>query len=175
MVTVKIMKRLLVLLFLLSGCTGIPDSVQPIDDFNLQRYLGTWHEIARLDHSFERGLEQVTAHYSMREDGGVAVVNRGFSAAKQEWQDAEGKAYLVDKANVGHIKVSFFGPFYGSYIIVELDPDRYSLVSGPNYDYLWILGREPTLDPQTLQRLVEKARSLGFDTRKLIYPAPYLE
>lgn len=167
------MKRLLVLLFILSGCTGMPDSVQPIENFDVQRYLGTWHEIARLDHSFERGLEQVTAHYSKREDGGVAVTNRGFSSARQAWEEAVGKAYLVDQPNIGYLKVSFFGPFYGSYIIVELDPDRYSLVSGPNYDYLWILAREPVLEPQTLQRLVETARSLGFDTSALIYPAPY--
>ncbi len=169
------MKRLLALLLVLSGCTGKPDTVQPIDDFNLERYLGSWHEIARLDHSFERGLEQVTAHYSLRPDGGVAVVNRGFSTASAEWEQAEGKAYMVGDANVGHLKVSFFGPFYGSYIIIEHDPQRYSLVSGPNYDYLWILAREPELEPQTLERLVDTARSLGFDTRKLIYPAPLLD
>lgn len=169
------MKRLFALLLVLTGCTGIPDGVQPIDDFNIERYLGTWHEIARLDHSFERDLEQVTAHYSLRPDGGVTVVNRGFSTASEQWEEARGKAYLVGDANVGHLKVSFFGPFYGSYIIVEHDPGQYALVSGPNYSYLWILAREPELDPPTLERLVDKARKLGFDTRKLIYPAPLLD
>ncbi len=169
------MTRLLALILVLSGCTGIPDGVRPVDDFKLEPYLGTWHEIARLDHSFERGLEQVTAQYSLRPDGGVAVVNRGFSTGSEEWEEAEGKAYMVGDANVGHLKVSFFGPFYGSYIIIEHDPEQYALVSGPNYEYLWILARDPLLEQQTLERLVEKARVLGFDTRKLIYPAPLLD
>jgi apolipoprotein D and lipocalin family protein len=167
------MKKWLLVFLLLGGCTGIPKTVTPVDNFDTERYLGTWHEIARLDHSFERGLEQVTANYTLRDDGGVKVLNRGYSTEKQAWKEAEGKAYLVGDDNIGHLKVSFFGPFYGSYIVVDLDPDyQYSLVSGPNYDYLWILARTPTLEKATLDRLVAKANALGFDTRELIYPAP---
>jgi apolipoprotein D and lipocalin family protein len=167
------MKKLFAVLLLLSGCTGIPDGLAPVSSFELDRHLGTWHEVARLDHSFERGLERVTANYSVREDGGVKVLNRGYSQDKGDWNEAEGKAYFVGETTTGHLKVSFFGPFYGSYIIIELDPDyQYSLVAGPDFDYLWILSRQPVLDPKTLQRLIARADSLGFDTGQLIFPAP---
>lgn len=163
----------LALLAGLAGCVGLPDGVSAIDGFELPRYLGTWHEIARLDHSFERGLTRVTADYSLRDDGAVKVVNRGFDAKNGEWQEAEGKAYFVETPNIGRLKVSFFGPFYGAYNIVELDRENYaySLVAGPDRSYLWILARTPQLEPATLQRLLDKARSLGFAVDKLIYPA----
>ncbi|WP_231758978.1 lipocalin family protein [Microbulbifer elongatus] len=154
---------------LLCACTGVPDGVEPVEDFEINRYLGTWYEIARLDHSFERGLSQVTTQYSLREDGGVKVLNRGFDAEKAKWQEAEGKAYFVDAPNVGHLKVSFFGPFYGSYIVFELDDDyRYSMVSGPDRSYLWFLSRTPTVPEAVLQRFVRRAGELGFDTSALI-------
>ena len=92
----------------ISGCVGLPEGVEPVKPFSLDRYLGTWYEIARLDHSFERGLEQVTANYSLREDGGVKVINRGFNTAAGTWKEAEGKAFFVDESNQGHLKVSFF-------------------------------------------------------------------
>jgi len=157
--------------FLLVGCVGKPDHVQPIDGFELQRYLGTWYEIARLDHSFERGLEQVTANYSLRDDGGVKVINKGFNPDKNKWKEAEGKAYFVGEPNIGQLKVSFFGPFYGGYNIIELDKEnyQYSLVCGPNLSYLWILARDPQLDRTIVERLVAKARALGFATEQLIF------
>ena len=155
---------------LLSACTGIPEGVEPVDDFELNRYLGRWYEIARLDHSFERGLSQVTANYSLRDDGGVKVVNRGYDAQKAQWQSSEGKAYFVGATNMGHLKVSFFGPFYGSYIIFELDDDyRYSMVSGPDHSYLWLLSRKPTVPHQVKQRFLKRAAQLGFDTSALIF------
>lgn len=156
---------------LLSGCTGVPDGITPITGFKLDRYLGTWYEVARLDHRFERGLSEVTASYSMREEGGVRVVNRGFNAAKGEWKEAEGKAFFIDEPDVGRLKVSFFGPFYGAYNIIELDQDdyQYSMITGPNRSYLWILARQPELDPETLERLVAKASELGFATDELIF------
>ena len=99
------------LMILLAGCTGMPEGVTPVKNFNAERYLGTWYEIARLDHSFERGLEQVTAEYEMREDGGIRVTNRGVETKNGERKEAEGKAYFVNKPDEGHLKVSFFGPF----------------------------------------------------------------
>jgi apolipoprotein D and lipocalin family protein len=153
----------------LTACTGAPDGVEVVSGFDLNRYLGTWYEIARLDHSFERGLSNVTANYSLREDGGVKVVNRGYDAEKNEWEETEGKAYFLGDENIGQLKVSFFGPFYGGYNVVELDSDyRYSLVAGPDRSYLWILARTPELDEATLERLVAKARELGFPTDELI-------
>lgn len=161
----------LTLLWALSGCTGIPDRVTPVTGFDINRYLGTWYEIARLDHSFERGLERVTADYRLREDGGLQVINQGFDSSAQRWKKAEGKAYFIGTENVGRLKVSFFGPFYGSYNIIDLDKQnyRYSMVCGPSKGYLWILSREPVLDDLTLERLRNKATALGFDTGDLIY------
>lgn len=152
------------------GCTSVPDGVQPVNDFDLERYLGRWYEIARLDHSFESGLSQVTATYSPREDGGITVLNRGYSQEEGEWQSAEGKAYFVDDENTGHLKVSFFGPFYSSYVIFELDHDgyEYAFVSGFNTSYLWLLARTPKVDDALMTHFVEKAHALGFDTDSLI-------
>ena len=158
-------------IFILSGCVGIPEGVKPVKNFQLERYLGTWHEIARLDHSFERGLSKVTADYSLREDGGINVVNRGFSADNNAWQEAQGKAYFVNEADKGHLKVSFFGPFYGSYIVFELDTVgyQYAFISGPNKDYLWLLARTPTVKPEVIDRFISMSKSIGFDTSALIF------
>jgi len=156
---------------LLAGCLGVPDRAVVVQDFSLERYLGSWYEIARLDHSFERGLSHVQAEYSMHEDGGVRVINKGYNDQKGAWDSAEGKAYFVGESNVGQLKVSFFGPFYGAYNIIDLDPDyQYALVVGPDTDYLWILSRTPELGKDVLQRLLAKAGALGFATDQLIYP-----
>lgn len=166
------MKKLFAFVILLvSGCVGMPDGVKPVQDFNLEKYLGTWYEIARLDHSFERGLSRVTAEYSMREDGGVRVVNRGYSAEQQTWKEAEGRAYFVGSPDQGFLKVSFFGPFYGSYIIFALDHAeyQYALVSGPSRSYLWLLARTPTIAGELLDTLLSRAQELGFDTSQLIF------
>ena len=156
---------------LLSGCLGMPESVKPVQGFELDRYLGKWYEIARLDHSFERGMEQVTAEYSLRDDGGVRVLNRGYSVEKNKWSEAEGKAFFVGESDQGYLKVSFFGPFYGSYVVFNMDQEnyQYAFISGPDTSYLWFLSRTPTVDPKLLARFVEQARSLGFDTDQLIY------
>ena len=157
---------------LLTGCVGVPKGVKPVQGFELDRYLGRWYEIARLDHSFERGLSHVTADYSMRKDGGVRVLNRGYSEKKQEWKTAEGKAYFVKGPDEGYLKVSFFGPFYGSYVIFELDEKNYqfAIISGPNKSYFWILARTPELNPELKQNLISRAAALGFDTTRLVFP-----
>jgi len=161
----------LAMLLVLAGCAGIPEDVRPVDDFRLEKYLGKWYEIARLDHSFERGLTRVTAEYGMREDGGVRVLNRGYNEDKKTWKEAVGKAYFVKRRDQGYLKVSFFGPFYGSYIVFELDHEnyRYALVSGPNKSYLWILSRDPEMSDDLKNTLVSKAAALGFDTGRLIF------
>ncbi|MGO2156343.1 MAG: outer membrane lipoprotein Blc [Serratia proteamaculans] len=147
-----------------------PKDVKVVNNFDSQRYLGTWYEIARLDHSFERGLEQVTANYTPREDGGLQVINRGFNTQKQQWQESTGKAYFIGSPQVAALKVSFFGPFYGGYNVIELDTDyRYALVCGPNRDYLWILSRTPELDAATRDRLLQTAKNNGFAIDKLIW------
>ena len=167
------MKRVAILLFLLglAGCTSVPEGVTPVTGFESDRYLGTWYEIARFDHSFEEGLSRVTATYSKREDGGIRVLNKGYDAATGEWDEAEGKAYFVSDETTGHLKVSFFGPFYASYVIADLDKDnyQYSLVTGPDRSYLWILARQPTLSQDVLDELLSKAKSLGYATDEFIW------
>ncbi len=156
---------------LLAGCAGLPPGVTPVEGFQLERYLGKWYEIARLDHSFERGLSSVSAEYSLRPDGGVRVVNRGYAAGDGKWKEAEGRAYFVNRPDQGFLKVSFFGPFYGSYVILELDRQNYgwALVCGPDRSYLWILARSTNLEAETTKRLIAKAAELGFETDRLIF------
>jgi apolipoprotein D and lipocalin family protein len=157
-------------LMLLGGCLGYPKTVVPVQGFELERYFGKWYEIARLDHSFERGLENVTAEYSLREGGGVLVRNRGYSTTENRWKEVEGKAFFVQEPDRGYLKVSFFGPFYGSYVVFELDEEgyQYAFVSGPNESYLWFLSRTPTVSEDLLSRFEERARALGFKTEDLI-------
>ena len=166
------MKKLMILLstLLLTACLGMPKQVQPVNNFQLERYLGTWYEIARLDHSFERGLSHVSANYSLLPNGQVRVLNRGYSEQKKTWKQAEGKASFVQTPDIGHLKVSFFGPFYSSYVITDLDDAyQYALISGYNHSYLWILARQPQIPDAVKQRLIAKAQSLGFDTHQLIF------
>ncbi len=153
------------------GCSVTPPpDVNVVNNFELNRYLGSWYEIARLDNRFERGLERVTATYSLRDDGGVKVVNRGFSTEQQMFKQSIGKAYFTGPSSRGALKVSFFGPFYGGYNVIELDKDyRYALVCGPDKSYLWILSRTPTLDTDVKQKLLETAQRNGFDTSKLLW------
>jgi apolipoprotein D and lipocalin family protein len=161
---------LLLALALLAGCTQVPDGVQAVNGFDAERYLGRWYEIARLDHSFERGLDNISATYTPREDGGIDVLNRGYDRAEGQWREARGKARFVGPRDVAMLEVSFFGPFYGGYNVVALDPDyQLSLVAGPTRKYLWILARRPDPPREAVDRLVQRAGELGFDTSALIW------
>lgn len=166
------MRKLLLatLVLALSACTGLPEGVESVESVDPERYLGTWYEIARLDHSFERGLTDVTATYGQREDGGISVLNRGYNVEDSEWNQAEGKAFPLEEGDYSQLKVSFFGPFYGGYNVVALDPGyQWAMVVGPNRGYLWILAREPALPESVLNELVAKAQALEFPTEELIY------
>ena len=157
-------------MLLISGCSGVPEGLHPVTGFDADKYLGHWYEIARLDHSFERGLTNVTADYRKLSDGRIEVINRGFDAGKNEWREAKGVARFQGKSDVGSLEVSFFRAFYGAYNILELDQQyRYAMVAGPNREYLWILARERQLDAETLSALVKKGKSFGFAIDKLIY------
>ncbi len=129
---------------MLNGCNiGKPETITPVSPFELNKYLGTWYEIARLDHFFERNLDKVSATYSINADGSVKVINKGFNTQTQRWTEAVGKAKFVETQDIGYLKVSFFEPFYGSYIIFYLEPDySTALISGHNYEYLWLLSRQ---------------------------------
>ncbi|NLD69644.1 MAG: lipocalin [Limnobacter sp.] len=159
------------LISLLAGCaTSPPAGVTPVAPFDLERYRGRWYEIARLDHRFERGLTDVSALYEPQADGSVRVVNRGYDPAKGEWREAVGKGRFVESPDTGSLKVSFFGPFYGGYHVVALDPDyRWALVLGADRSYCWILAREKTLDVSQRDAIVARAQALGIDTSALIW------
>jgi len=154
----------------LTACKGKPEDITPVKNFQAEKYLGTWYEIARLDNRFERGLTQVTATYSLRDDGGIGVLNRGYSAKKKEWKESLGKAFFVEEKTTAYLKVYFFGPFYGSYVVFDLDENyQYSLVTGADKSYFWLLSRTPTIPGDVKASLLEKAAALGFDTTKLVF------
>lgn len=156
-------------LLLAGGCTGVPDGIQPVSELDLEKYKGTWYEIARLDHSFEEGLSDVTADYTLNQDGSVTVINRGYSAEEGGWQEAEGRAVPVEGAPEGHLKVSFFGPFYASYVVFDLD-DGYqtAYVTGFSRDYLWLLSRSPEVDEESIREFRAAAEEKGFALDELI-------
>ncbi len=162
---------LLLGIFTLAGCSvSPPKGVTVVQPFDLTRYLGTWYEIARLDHSFERNLDNVSAEYSMRPDGNVQVVNSGYKTDSGERKEAIGVAKFIGSPEVASLKVSFFGPFYGGYHVVELDEDyRWALVIGPSRKYLWILARDRQLPTAVREQLVRRASELGVDTSELIW------
>jgi apolipoprotein D and lipocalin family protein len=166
-----IKKLLLLSVLFLAGCMGIPRGVTVVDNFSLDRFLGTWHEVARIDNSFEKNLGQVSATYTLAGDGSVTVLNKGYDAKKRELQTIEGRGVFVGDIHKGALKVSFFGPFYASYNIIALDKTgyRWAMVCGRDKAYFWILSREPEMDPRLLKELVLRAKSLGFDTDHLHY------
>jgi apolipoprotein D and lipocalin family protein len=155
---------------MLIGCTGVPDGLKPVEGFDLDKYLGKWYEIARLDHKFERGLNNVSATYAANDSGGITVINKGYKTKKGEWKSIKGVARSAGDATLGSLEVSFFGPFYGSYNIIALDRQNYNwaMVVGPSRSYFWILSRAKDMDEAQLNRLVSKAAEMGIDTEKLI-------
>lgn len=157
--------------WMLSGCLGMPETVRPVDDFELNRYLGKWYEIARLNNSFEEGLEQVSAEYLELEKTGIAVINRGYDPINREWKQADGDAFFVTHDDVGYLQVSFFGPFYSSYVVFGLDKHnyQYAFVSGPSLDYLWLLSRTPTVSDELRDEFISEAKARGFNTDELIF------
>ncbi|MGL4411657.1 MAG: lipocalin family protein [Bacteroidales bacterium] len=161
----------LYLMLILSPSVGAKDYVQLLDSFDLERYLGKWYEIARYDHSFERGLVGVTATYLMNDDGTIRVENRGYKGTLMGKQKlAVGKAKLAESKLPGMLKVSFFLWFYSDYNILYLDPEyEYALIGSSTPKYFWILSRTPTIDPETKEDLLRKAKALGYSTDELIW------
>jgi len=159
-----------IIFFIFCGCLGLPQNIIPVEQFDVSRYTGKWYEIARLDHSFERGLDNVTAEYVLQDDGKISVLNRGFSKKHNKWEKVTGKARFVGIRNTGYLKVSFFGPFYGSYVIFELGKNyQYAYVTSSKKSYLWLLARSPEAGKKEISRFVKKCRYLGFDTGNLIF------
>ena len=150
---------------------GIPRGVTVVDNFNLDRFLGTWYEVARIDNSFEKDLEQVSASYTRAEDGSVKVINKGYDRKKRQLQTIQGRGVFVGDTSKGALKVSFFGPFYASYNVIALDKTgyRWAMVCGRDPSYFWILSKDPEMEPGLLKDLVAQAKSLGFNVETLHY------
>ncbi|GAB4222864.1 MAG: lipocalin family protein [Francisella sp.] len=168
------MKKIVLLVstigFLLSGCVTKPDNIQPITNFQADKYLGKWYEIARIDNRFEKGMTHVYAHYSLNSDGTIKVVNSGLTPSTGNRNYAKGIAKFVKDKNTGYLKVSFFRPFYGAYVIFNLDKDyKYAYVSGANKNYLWLLSRTKTVPQYIKNDFIEKAQNLGYDVNKLVW------
>lgn len=145
----------------------VVDAVKPFDQ---KKYLGKWFEIARLDYVWEKNLDNVTATYSLREDGKIKVDNKGYNFKKGKWQVSIGKARTVSDTTEGKLEVSFFGPFYAAYNVVELSHDyTYALVVGKDTDYLWILSRQKTIPEDVKISFLTKAVSLGYNIENLIW------
>ncbi|MBS1530836.1 MAG: lipocalin family protein [Bacteroidetes bacterium] len=160
----------LFVMFSFFACVSIPKGAVAVHPFKKEKYLGTWYEIARFDFRFEKGLSHVTANYSLSSPGVIRVDNRGYDDANKRWKESIGKAKFVESEDVARLKVSFFGPFYGGYNVIALDDQyRYALVAGNDLDYLWILSREKTIPQAVKDDYLAKAKSLGYDTGKLIW------
>jgi apolipoprotein D and lipocalin family protein len=157
------------LLNILTSCSSMPEKAQPVSQFDVNRYLGTWYEIARFDYRFEKDLDNAIAQYSLNADGNVNVVNSGYNVKKNKWVSANGTAKFRGEKNVAALKVSFFGPFYAGYNVVALEEYKYALIAGKNLDYLWILSREKNIPENIKQKFISKAQEIGYDTSKLIW------
>ncbi|MBK1438463.1 lipocalin family protein [Parapedobacter sp. ISTM3] len=162
----------LVAVVLLYSCASIPPNAEPVQHFEMDRYLGNWYEIARLDHKQERDLNNVTATYSLNESGTIRVRNSGYNYVKGKWESATGKAKFRDDQRIGALKVSFFGPFYSGYNVIALDKDyQYALVAGESLKYLWILSRTTAVPDSIRESYLQKAEQIGYDTSQLIWVA----
>ena len=162
----KKMINLSVLLCLLLGCSKPTVDNSVVTNFDLNRYLGNWYEIARFDHKFERGMQQTKANYVLREDGKVDVLNTGIKDG--EYSEAKGTAKLTDTPAL--LRVSFWGPFYSDYRVMLLDDDyQYALVGSGSDKYLWILSRTPQISDEVKTRILTEAQRRGYNTNDLIW------
>ncbi len=153
----------------MTSCSSMPEKAQPVSQFDVNRYLGTWYEIARFDYHFEKDLDNAIAQYSLNADGSVNVVNSGYNFKKNTWVSANGTAKFRGDKDIAALKVSFFKPFYAGYNVVALEDYKYALIAGKNLDYLWILSREKTIPENVKQNFITRAREIGYDTSKLIW------
>jgi apolipoprotein D and lipocalin family protein len=157
-------------LIFFNACETIPEGAKAVKPFEVNKYLGTWYEIARMDFKFERDLKNVTATYSLNDNGTIKVLNQGFNINTNERKQAIGKAKFVDLTDEAKLKVSFFGPFYAGYNVVALDAEyKYALIAGQSLEYLWILSREKTIPENIKTEYLKIAESIGYKTSDLIW------
>ena len=152
------------------SCSSIPKGAVAIEPFEKDKYLGKWYEIARLDFKFERDLNNTTAEYSLNKDGTMKVDNKGYNSKKGKWTQAIGKAKFIKGDSIAMLKVSFFGPFYGGYNVIAIDPEyNYALVTGSSLKYLWILSRTPFIPDTIKNKYLKIAKGIGYNTSDLLW------
>lgn len=157
-------------ILLLNSCASIPKNAKPVDNFDVNRYLGAWYEIARFDFRFEKNLDNTSAQYQLDKNGNVIVLNSGYNFVKEKWSKADGLAKFRGDKTVAALKVSFFGPFYSGYNVVALDEKyQYALIAGKDLDYLWILSRTKSIPEDIKIKYLKIAEEIGYDTSKLIW------
>lgn len=156
-------------LFLFTACSSKNPPLQTVEKVELNNYLGSWYEIARYEHFFEKDCKNVTANYSMMDEKTIKVINKCTKIQTNEKKEATGRAYAIDESN-SKLKVSFFRPFYGDYWVLMLDENySYAVVGTPSREYLWILAREKTISEEVRNEILQKLPTLGFDTSKFIW------
>jgi len=160
----------ILLSLMLFSCTTIPEGIRAVHQFDKNKYLGKWYEIARLDFKFERDLNNTTAEYSINNNGTIKVVNRGYNTKTNKWKSATGKAKFVKDETIAMLKVSFFGPFYSGYNVIAIDKEyKYALIAGKNLKYLWILSRYITIPEEVKKNYLKLAKGYGFKTEELVW------
>ena len=157
-------------ILIFSSCSvGIPKGATAIQNFEAEKYLGKWYEMARFDYRFEKNMNNVTATYSKNSDGSIKVDNRGYDYVKKEWKESIGEARFVNEPTEARLKVSFFKPIWAGYNVIDLVDYKYALVAGNSTKYLWILSREKSIPDEVKQRFLRKAKDLDFPTEELIW------
>lgn len=157
-------------LAILKSRASIPKGAQAVKPFDVNKYLGNWYEIARLDFHFEKDITNATAEYSLNEDNTIKVVNRGYDLKQEKWDESTGKAKFAESPDEAKLKVSFFGPIWSGYNVLAIDPQyKYALVAGRNLNYMWLLSREKTMPEKIRKEYLKKAYELGYDISKLVW------
>lgn len=147
----------------------IPKDLNAVSNFNKEKYLGKWYEIARLDYFFEKHLDHTTAEY-FADNGSIKVVNRGHDYKSGKQKESVGKAKFIGDESVAKLKVSFFGPFYAGYNVIAVDDDyKYALVAGKNLDYMWLLSREKTMPDDVKEKYLQIAKEAGYNINDLVW------
>lgn len=152
-----------------SRSVSIPKGAVAVKNFDAEKYLGKWYEIARFDFRFEKNMNNVTANYSKNPNGTIKVDNRGYNYVKKQWKQSVGEARFVNEPTEARLKVSFFKPIWAGYNVIDLVDYQYALVAGNSTEYLWILSRETTIPEEIKQRFLEKAESLHFPVENLVW------
>ncbi len=167
----KIFAALGVLFLWSCNTQQLPTGATAVTNFEQEKYLGKWYEIARLDFTFEKDMDNTMAEYALNKDKSIKVINSGYNYKKEKWSQVEGKAKFVGEPSLAELKVSFFGPFYAPYNVIALEGDyKYALVVGKNTDYLWILSREKTIPNDVKERFLALAKDLGYHIDDLVWP-----